>query len=621
MPDRRLAAILAADVVGYSALVEADEDGTLAALRTLEAEVIEPAVTARGGRIFKRMGDGFLVEFASVVQAVECALAWQDGSKGPLRFRIGIHLGDVIVDGDDLHGAGVNIAARIEGLAEPGGICLSREARDQVRDRVKVALEDMGPVEVKNIERPVRVFRVAGEGMPERPERRRVSRRGAWRPAAALAAALCAAAALGLGWWQPWVERVAPADPANMVLALPDRPSVAVLPFANLTEGGEQAYFATGITEDIITDLAKISGLFVIARESSFTFEGKTVEVREVAEELGVRYVLQGSVRRAGGTMRITAHLIDALSGRHIWAERYDRDPADIFEVQSDVARHVAKAMEVTLTANENERLYQKYVANIDAYEVFLKARRTVDDPRRENILKGEELFRRVIELDPNFAGGYAGLAFNLAVQVRFQYSDDPAGDLEAAFENARKAVELDPRFAWGHIALGGAHIAEGDQDAAVAAVRQALALEPNGYEANLFAGFYLQFAGEPKEAVERLLLANRLSPVVTVRDLAFLSLARFMNGDYEEAARVQDERERRFGVSGVNERVVRAATYTLLGRHDEATESAKRIIENHPKFNLSQWRFLKGWKRSEDRERLYDAAKRAGVPEFPPQN
>jgi TolB-like protein/class 3 adenylate cyclase len=618
MPDRRLAAILAADVAGYSTLVEKDEDGTLAALRAIEGDVIQPTVTAHGGRIFKRMGDGYLVEFASVVQAVECARAWQDGAKGPLLFRIGIHLGDVVVDGEDLHGAGVNIAARIEGLAEPGGICLSREARDQVRDRLKVVLEDLGPLEVKNIERPVRVFRVTGE---DRPQRQRSGRKGVRWPAVAGAAVLLAATALGLWFWQPWIERVTPADPARMALALPDRPSVAVLPFENLTEGGDQEYFATGITEDIITDLAKISGLFVIARESSFTFAGKTVEIRGVAEELGVRYVLQGSVRRAGDTMRITAHLIDALTGRHIWADRFDRDTSDIFEVQSEVARQVAKAMEVTLTANENERLYQKYVANIEAYEVFLEAKRTVDAPLRENILRGEELFRRVIELDPNFAGGYAGLAFNLAVQVRFQYSDDPAGDLAEAFANAEKAVALDPRFAWGHIALGGVYIAEGNQDAAVAAVREALALEPSGYEANLFAGYYLQFAGHAQEGVEHLLIANRLSPVTTVRDIAFLAYARFMNGNYLETIRLFEEMNRRFPrAMGPRNMTAVAAAYALLDRSEEAAAAADWIRSNHPDFSLSEWRFIQGWKRPEDRARLYDAAKRAGVPEFPQQ-
>jgi TolB-like protein len=600
-------------VVGYSALVEADEDATLAALRATEADVIEPQVALHNGRIFKRMGDGYLVEFASVVQAVDCALKWQASSES-LRFRIGIHLGDVVIDGADLHGAGVNIAVRIEGLAEPGGICLSREARDQVRDRLKVALEDLGHIEVKNIDRPVRVFRVTDRAASPK----KVDRKPAYVPMVAVAAIIIGVS-VALWLWQPWVERVEAADPENMALAMPDRPSIAVLPFDNLTEGGEQAYFAMGITEDIVTDLSKISGLFVIARESSFRLTNESVEVRHVAEQLGVRYVLQGSVRRSDNTIRVTARLIDALSGRLIWAERYDREPKEIIVVQSDVAREVARAMAVTLTANENERLYQKYIANIEAYETFLQARRTVDLPTRDNVEAGEELFRRVIELDPNFAGGYAGLAFNLGVQVRFQYSDDPARDLQASFENASTAVELDPQFAWGYIALGGAHLAKGEQDAAVDSIRDALRLEPNGYEANLFAGFYLQFAGKHEEAIEHLLLARRLSPVPSVRDLAFLSLARFMNGEYQEHVRLTRELHEKFPkFRGTLSMTFLAASLTLLDRPQEAAEAVRLLRENHPDFSLSEWRFLKSWKRAEDRAHLYDAAKNAGVPEFP---
>lgn len=600
-------------MVGYSSLVEVDEDATLAALRAIESDVIEPQVDSHNGRIFKRMGDGYLVEFASVVQAVDCALKWQQNSAS-LRFRIGIHLGDVVVDGEDLHGAGVNIAARIEGLAEPGGICLSREARDHVRDRLKVALNDLGHIEVKNIERPVRVFRLTNQAASPI----KVHRRRGWMPITP-AAAIIIIVIFGLLFWQPWVERVPAADPEKMLLAMPDRPSVAVLPFDNLSDGDVQPYFATGITEDIVTDLSKISGLFVIARESSFTMVDEAIEVGSVAEQLGVRYVLQGSVRRTDSTIRITAKLIDAISGRLIWAERYDREPKDIIAVQSDVAREVARAMAVTLTANENERLYQKYIANIEAYETFLEARRTVDLPSRDNVEAGEKLFRRVIELDPKFAGGYAGLAFNLGVQVRFQYSDDPAGDLQASFDNASRAVELDPQFAWGHIALGGVYLAKGEQDAAVDSIREALALEPNGYEANLFAGFYLQFAGMHEEAIEHLLLARRLSPVPTVRDLAFLSLARFMNGEYDESARLTQVLHQKFPkFRSALSMTFLAASLTLIDRHQEASDTVRWLRENHPYFNLSEWRFINSWKRAEDRAALYNAAKQAGIPEIP---
>jgi len=437
--------------------------------------------------------------------------------------------------------------------------------------------------------------------------------------AVAAAAVLALVAGGGAWWWQAQQSEVERADPAKMAYALPDKPSIAVLPFDNLSADKEQEYFSDGITEDIITDLSKISGLFVVARNSTFTYKGQPVKVRQVAEELGVRYVLEGSVRRADDKIRITAQLIDALSGNHLWAERYDRELKDVFSLQSEVARQVAKALAVTLKANENERLFQKYTASIDAYDVFLQARRTVDAPTKDNILRGEKLFSRVIELDPNFAGGYAGLSFNLSVQVRFQYSKSPSSDVSRAFDLAKKAVEIDRDFAWGHIALGGAYLAKGDPDGAVNAVAQALTLEPGGYEANLFMGFYLQFAGEPALAVEHLLLANRLSPVVTVRDLAFMAAAQLMNRNYTETVRLHTEMSRKFPHVKIPPIMVsRAAVYALLERPEEAAAVVKNLLETYPDFNLSQWKYGKLWKLEENRTRLYNAAKKAGVPEFP---
>ena len=391
-----------------------------------------------------------------------------------------------------------------------------------------------------------------------------------------------------IAWLQPWKSEVERADPARMAYVLPDKPSIAVLPFDNISADKEQEYFSDGITEDIITDLSKISGLFVVARNSTFTYKGQAVKIRQVAEELGVRYVLEGSVRRAEEKIRITAQLIDALKGNHIWAERYDRELKDVFSVQSEVARQVAKALSVTLKANENERLFQKYTASIDAYDVFLQARRTVDKPTKDNILRGEKLFSRVIELDPGFAGGYAGLSFNYSVQVRFQYSASPSFHLSQAFELANRAIEADSSYAWGYIALGGAYLANGDADAAVEAVRRSLTLEPNGYEANLFMGFYLQFAGEAALAVEHLLLARRLSPVVTVRDLAFLSSAQFMNRNYSEVVRITMERDRKFpGRRNPNSAVLLAATYILLERPEGSCCGGEVAHGRSPQFSI----------------------------------
>ncbi|MEE9210059.1 MAG: adenylate/guanylate cyclase domain-containing protein, partial [Kiloniellales bacterium] len=343
--ERRLAAILAADVVGYSRLMGEDEAGTLARLQAHREALIDPKIAEHHGRLVKLMGDGALVEFASVVDAVECAVEIQRAMAGRqegvpqdkrIEFRIGINIGDVIVEGEDIYGDGVNVAARLEGLAEPGGICISRAARDQIRDKLDFELEDLGEHEVKNIARPIRVFRVrteadAGAAVGStRPSGRKFGR---WPVAAALVIAAAAGAAL----WQFQPRAPAPTPEAvrqqAAAVRVPDRPSIAVLPFTNMSGDPEQEYFSDGITEDIITDLSKVSGLFVVARHSSFTYKGKAVRVQDVGRDLGVRHVLEGSVRKAGGRVRITAQLIDAASGDHVWAERYDRDLTDVFAV------------------------------------------------------------------------------------------------------------------------------------------------------------------------------------------------------------------------------------------------------------------------------------------------
>jgi adenylate cyclase len=543
-PQRHLAAILAADVVGYSRLMGKDEEGTLAALTAHSKDLIEPCIAKHQGRLVKTTGDGLLAEFASIVDAVRCAVAFQEGmlsrnaetpESARILFRIGVNLGDVIAQDDDVFGDGVNVAARLEGLANPGGICISRAARDQVRDKLDYPLEDLGDIEVKNIARPVRAFRVLFDGsspvVANRPMRKKP-----WLVSAAIVSITLVIGG-GLWWWNQ-ADRNVSAGPGSASLTLPDKPSIAVLPFDNVSADKEQEYFSDGVTEDIITDLSKISGLFVIARDSSFTYKDQPENVRKVAAEMGVRYVLQGSVRRDQTKIRITAQLIDTQKGNNIWAEQYDRELEDVFSVQSEVARQVAKALAVTLKANENERLFQKYTANIDAYDVFLQARRAVDIPSRDNILRGEKLFSRVIELDSEFAGGYAGLA--------------------------QKVIELDRDFTWGHIALGGVYLAKGNAGAAVDSVRRALTLESSGYEANHFMGFYLQFAGEAALAVEHLLLARRLSPVETYRGVAFMALAQFMNRNYAEMVRIWAESSHK--PKGTSQ-VTIAAAYTLLDR------------------------------------------------------
>lgn len=616
--QRRLTTILAADVAGYSRLVARDEE---AALRTLKShrDILMDLIARHRGRVFGTAGDSVIAEFGSAVEAVRCAmtaqerLAEENANLPPdhqMHLRIGINVGDVMVDGDDLLGDAVNIAARLESLAEPGGITISGSTFDQVRNRLSVGFQDLGPQKVKNIPEPVRTFRLIEAAAQSRPTPRPARR------TALILAGLVLVAGLALALFPPWATRSEPASISRMKLSLPDRPSVAVLPFVNLSETDDQDYFADGITEDIITDISKVSGIFVVAGSSSFSFRGKDVKISDVAEEFGVRHVLQGSVRRSGGNVRITAQLTDALRGNTIWGERYDRDISDVFAVQLDVTRQVVRAMAVTLKASEHDRLLQKYTTNIDAYDAFLRARRLVQSPGRENVEEGERLFSEAIALDPQFAGGYAGLAFNYSVKARLRFGLSPKEDARKSLEFAEKAIEIDPEFAWSYIALAGAQLSNGNHDAAVHAARRALQIQPNGYEENLFMGFQLYFAGEAAEAVRHLELARRISPHDTIRGVAFLANAYFMNGDYAKSEELRLQRITGFAVRNPNAYVWLAATQHQLGKQDEAAATVAQLLELWPDFRLSEWGLVKAFKLAENRERLYNAAAAAGVPE-----
>ena len=627
-PQRRLAAILAADVVGYSRLVSADEDGTLKAFQSHLAELIEPKLSEFNGRLFKTMGDGLLAEFASVVEAVQCAVAIQQGmaernaeanEDRKLEFRIGINLGDVVVEDDDVFGDGVNVAARLEGLAEPGGICISRSARDQIRDKLDYGLEDWGEVEVKNIPRPVRVFRV----LPDPQDAGKIIAKSAdpklkFKPLVVAILLLSLAVAGGALWWQPWASDVEAASVDKMAFPLPALPSIAVLPFTNLSNDEDQEFFADGITDDIITDLSKISGIFVVARHSTLGYKGKDIKIRQIAEELGVRYVLGGSIRRAGNKLRITAQLIDAIKGDHLWSNRYDREVKDVFAVQSDVTKRVVKAMAVTLKAREHDRVFQKYVTNIAAYDVWQQARAIVEVPSRDNISKGEALFKKTIELDPKFAGGYAGLAFNYGVKARFGFSAPGQDDAGRALTLARKAIEVDPDFAWSHIALAGAHLANGDHDAAVDAAQKALAIQPGGFEANLFMAFYLYFAGkESALAVKHAEIADSMSRVPTYRGLVFLGMSYLLDRQYAKSEATWLRIIKTIGPVKQNSfHVLFAASQAALNKNEKAAATVANFLRIHPDFRLSKWHLLKTLKSEEFRQRLVKLAVKAGIPE-----
>ena len=475
--ERRLTSILSADVVGFSRLMGANEVATLEALKAIRAELLDPCIKDHGGRTFKLTGDGTLVEFSSVVSALECALEIQRDMRDrngaavddrKIEFRIGINLGDVIVDGDDLYGDGVNVAARIESVAKPGGIAVSSSVRDHVVTKTDAVFEDAGEQALKNIEVPVRVFNVViGAGKS----------RGAGSPA------------------EPVEEQ---------------RPSIAVLPFNNMSGDSEQEYFSDGISEDIITDLSKVSGLFVIGRNTSFAYKGQSPDLMKVATELGVRYVLEGSVRKAGARVRINAQLIDGTTGGHVWADRYDRDLTDIFAIQDEITEAIVGQLRITLLPNEKKAIGQAQTANVEAYNYYLKGRHFLANSTKVLLRLARQMFAKAAELDPAYARAYAGMALcdsRLAYSYRVAI---PTADILAV---ADQAITLDPTLPEAHSSRGVALVAMGRHGEAVASFERALLLDPANFDAHFAYGRYLVTTGDLTAALTHFERATELDP------------------------------------------------------------------------------------------------------------
>jgi len=542
--ERRLTTIVAADIAGFSSLVGADEEGTLAAQRSHRTELIDPLIKEYHGRIANTAGDSLLVEFPSAVEAVRCSNAVQEGMaernrdvpiERRIQYRIGINLGDVVAEGDDLLGDGVNVAARLEGLAKPGGICISRMVRDSVRDRLEIALEDMGEVEVKNIARPVRVFRVLAEGEAATAPRRQAPT-PRWFVAAAVML-LIAVAGGGAGWWWAQQRDFESANPAKMVYSLPDKPSIAVLRFDNLSNDSNQKYFADGMAEDVITDLSKISGLFVIARNSSFSIKDTQADVRTIASKFGVKYILEGSVRRDGDQVRINAQLIDATTGGHLWAERYDRHLNDIFEVQDEITRQIVAALQIELTETEHQRVASRYTNNLLAYDAYLLAKSFRSDLTKEKNEQARHLLERAVELDPKFAAAYAELAWVHAMAWISQWTKGIAEEvLQAALALAQKAVTLNDTLPEAHARLAWIYLYLGTYEQAIAEARRAIDLDPNYADGYLLLSHILIYAGQPAEGIRVAEAAMPLDPDSMYHSLMHLADGQWMLGQHKEA-------------------------------------------------------------------------------------
>ena len=612
--ERKLAAILSADVEGYSRLMGEDEVATVRAITEYRA-VIAARVAGRGGRVVDSPGDNVLAEFASVVDAVQCAVDIQRELESRnaalpetrrMRFRIGINLGDVIVEGDRLYGDGVNIAARLEGLADGGGICLSGTAYDQIEGKLPFGYEFKGEHAVKNIARPVRVYRLHLDpsAVPGPKTRRSV------RLVKPVAVAIALVVLLGAAGWAGW-RWLKPPESAG--LPLPDRPSVAVLPFANLSQDPAQEYFSDGVTEDLITGLSKVSGLFVIARNSVFTYKGKAVKVRDVGREMGVRYVLEGGVQRSGSRVRITAQLVDATTGYHLWAERYDREVNDIFALQDEVTQRIVSAMAVKLTEAEKGRLGRLPTGNPEAYDLVLRGHEERRLTTRDGNAEARRLFMKALDLDPNYAGAYLGLAWTQLQSWQFLWSTDREG-LERARELAERAIALNDSLVGAYHVLGQIYLWMKQHDRAIAEAEQAVALAPNDADGYETLAEVLCWSGRPEECIAAIRHAMRLNPHYPYFYDWTLGHGYYLTGQRQQAldylARVL-----KGNPNFLPARAYRAVLFTELGRMNEAREEWEQTGHLSAGISMTSLRERLPYKRPADLDRLLTAASRAGRP------
>jgi adenylate cyclase len=587
---RRLAAILAADVVGYSRLTGIDEEGTLARLRGLRYELIDPAISRHRGRIVKTTGDGILVEFASAVDAVRCALDVQWGMVGwnatlpaekRIEFRVGINVGDVVVEGDDLLGDAVNIAARLEGISETGGICVSDDAFRHVQGKVDAKFTDQGEQSLKNIARPVRVYRIDIEkdGRPS-----------------AMATTL--------------------SEPAKPALALPDKPSIAVLPFTNMSGDPEQDYFCDGMVEDIITGLSRIRWLFVIARNSSFVYKGNAVDVKQVGRELGVRYVLEGSVRKVSNRVRITGQLLEAETGSHVWAERYDRALDDIFVMQDEITSSVVGCIEPQLYAAEHARLNRKPPRSLDAWECFIRAMFLQSQHSEEGSHSALELLDRAVELDRAYGQAHGLKAFILIWRV-FQGWSDMGSVAESAAAAATRAIACDSQDPWAYIGRGMVAVATRDASEAINAFRHSTDLSPNFAYAHALLGATLALGGRPEEGIASVNRAVRLSPRDTFSDdfQLYYAFAHFQAGRYVEAVSYA-KRAIQLRPEHPGSHIMATASYGLAGEEKNAVEALAQLRALVPTVSIANVEKTFPYVLAEDRTRVALGLRRAGLPE-----
>ena len=580
--ERKLAAVLSADVAGYSRLMGIDEEATLKTLTEYRTAMSE-LIAGHGGRIVGTAGDSVLAEFASAIEAVRCGIEIQRDLEGRnaelaadrrMDFRIGINLGDVMIDGDDIYGDGINVAARLEKISEPGGLCISATVFEHVRDRIPHDFEDLGEHSVKNITRPVRVYRVplAEKGTPQ----------------------------------------AAPHAAADDGLKLPDRPSVAVLPFENMNHDPAEDYFSDGITDDIITELSRRRDLFVIARNSVFTYKGKPAKVQDVGTELGVRYVLEGSVRKAGERVLITAQLVEAASGHHLWAERYDRELQDIFAVQDEITETIVGRLVGKLDLAERDRAMKKAPDNLEAYDCYLRGYGLFLRFSKDDRSEAREMMERAVALDPGYARAHTLLAWSHLSDAFMGWSEDPVAALGTAFETAQRALALDASDAWCHWVVGAVLLFQRQHERAAAAYQRALDLNPNDADVIAHHTTLWLYVGRIEDGLESVNRAMRLNPHCPWWYFWLLGWAE-LRAERPEAAIAAIER---IGSPIPECRVVTVASLMALGREDEARAEAVEVVRLAPDFTLRQWAMSQPYQDPSDLELIFGALRAAGIPD-----
>jgi len=625
---RKLTALLSADVVGYSRLMGEDEEATVRTL-TEHREMMSNTIKQFRGRVVDSPGDNLLAEFASVVDAVQCAVEIQQVLKAKnaevpedrrMEFRIGINLGDVIEEGDRIYGDGVNIAARVESLAESGGICISGTVYEHIKDKLALWQEFLGEHTVKNIKHPVRVYKVGleRENDVSKPTSEKKPDRGGWRITAFAAIAVLIVVIAAFGIWKFYLHPATPPPPEVTTeketgFELPDKPSIAVLPFTNMSGDPKEDYFSDGITEEIIMGLSKISELFVIARNSTFVYKGKPVKVQQVGKELGVRYVLEGSVRKAADRVRITAQLIDATTGGHVWSERYDRDLHDIFAIQDEITMKIMTALQVKLTEGQQARVTARGTKNLEAYLKCLEAITYHRRFNKESNALAKEKLQEAIALDPDYPAAYHHLGVAHFLDVWIKATDSPKRSMGEAIKYLKKAISLDPLYGDAHGFLGFVLVYARQYDKAVAEAEKAVALCPSSALSYIYLGMVLRCVGRPEESIQVYKKAIRMNPFAPSSLYYGMGVAYLLTGQCEEAIEHALKAVHLEPKSMMNH-VVLTSVLGACGREEDARSRAKELLKVQPDFSVEYFGKRLTIKNDADRDLILNGLRKAGL-------